>query len=348
MNYVEWLRVRNHLRVTAIAFGALVLLALVLRITAPRWDTVSGRVHLLELDPGTTVTHSVLPNGTHRTIVDDPKKKTTIVIDDLGYFGKRVVITGPRSTSHTMHNHILTFGSFNVHESRDAKHTITVIRTDEPVPIVFYAAFGVLVGLIVATLLGAPLARENDGHLEVALLRPVSRTRFALGAIGADLAGIVLAMLMAVVAMAIVQSFMEMPRFTADASDLLTITMAFIGPFAWYAMLLAATSSLSRGYGAILGLSWPVAIFVMAFGDINWGASPLGQIIHAIFWPLSRIDPLTYMGIDTSNSGTSTATSVQMHTSSGGMISGAHLSVLALLFVIYLIAAVLQWRRVEA
>ena len=81
MNYVEWLRVRNALRIYAVVLGALILIALIVRIS------VNGQlsnnkfiVNHIEHDPGTVISHSVV-NGLNRTTLVNAKDRTTITMD---------------------------------------------------------------------------------------------------------------------------------------------------------------------------------------------------------------------------------------------------------------------------
>ena len=118
--------------------------------------------------------------------------------------------------------------------------------------------------------------------------------------------------------------------------------IGLIGCAAWYGMLCAATASMRRGYGAILGFAWPVALVVALVARIDLSGSQIGQIIHAIFVPLAWIDPFTYLHVKTA---------VMVNGSPAGSAAanfGFDIMMLAILTVVYLALAVLQWRRVEA
>jgi hypothetical protein len=339
VTYVEWLRVRNCLRVLAIVLAVCIGVCLILRLTSLRWDNVSSQIDALKKDPGTTVSQLILLDGTHRTVIDDPKKKTHVVVDDRGYKGKRITITGPASMSHTMHNDRVIVGSIDVRESRNRDVTTTVIDTNQTAPFIYYMGIADLAALIVATCLGAPLARENDGHLEIALTKPVSRTGFSLGVIGVDVAGILASSAMAIAALLVCQMMFELPRIDLSGLNAQAALMGVIFPVTWYMMLCAATASLRRAYGVILGLAWPVAILVAVFGAIPWGRSLAGQAFHWLFFALSRIDPLTYVTFP----GSTDITLARMAPD-----FGIRALALAALFVAYAVAAVVQWRRVEA
>lgn len=342
MTYVEWLRVRNCLRVLAIILGVAILLILVVRISFNREiSSDEAFISHVKMQPGTTVAHSVLPDGTKRTTINDPTDRTTVVIDNLGNAGRHVVITEPSSKKNNEALSRATIGSVHINEEHHGDMVTTTIDTNGTVPFVYYMAFADVVAFIVATLLAAPFAREGDGHLEYALTKPVSREAYALGAISVDLGGVVAASIMTIVALIICQLMFEIPSFDFSGVNLNAILMGVVAPFAWYAFLAACTASLKRGYGAILGFAWPVATLVAVFAIIPWGNSILGELTHNIFWVVSRIDPLSYVSMNiTENNATGELT--------GPAHFGMRLAIQFALFIIYSALAVYQWRRVEA
>ena len=345
MSYVEVLRVRNVLRVLAIVLGALIVIALILRIYFNQYVSDDNAfIQHVQMAPGAKVSHVVLPNGTPRTIIDDPHEKTYVTIDNLGYGGRHIVITEPRHKSR--HNDNVTFGSIQVFESANGKTSTTVIDTNGSTPFLFYMGVVDVMAFIIATVFAATFARENDGHLEFALTKPASREKVAFGAMAVDVAGIVLGSLMTVVALLICQAMFEIPHFDFGGVNAQAIAVGLIVPLTWYAMLNAATTSLKRGYGAILGFAWPVAILITVFGTISWGNSLLGQAVHGFFWLLSRIDPLTYLSFpaqtDVSN-GTAVTT-----VGATAATFGFRISIECLLLIIFVALTLYQWRRVEA
>ena len=185
MTYVEWLRVRNTLRVTAIILLILVGLAVVLRVSLARYMTPEGWVSHIQNHPGVTIANSTLPDGAKRTTIVDPSDGTTAVIDDHGYAGKHIVVTEPSGRAHKERDHV-DVGSMHVYTSQNGALTTTVIDTNGAVPMIYYMALADVVALIIATLMAAPFAREINGHLEVTLTRPCSRLRYALGVLVAD------------------------------------------------------------------------------------------------------------------------------------------------------------------
>ncbi len=341
MSYVEWLRVRNALRVVAIVLGAFILIVLVLRISFNRYLSADDVfIKHVTMEPGTTISRSVLPDGTKRTTIKSPSDNTTVVIDNMGSAGRHIVITEPSSRTGG-HADRAVIGSVHINETRSGKMHVTTIDTNGSVPFLYYMAFADLAALFVATVLAAPFAREADGHLEYALTKPVSREAFAIGAIAADLVGIIAASVMTIVALLLCQLMFEMPSLDFTGVNANAILMGIAVPFAWYGLLAASTASLRRGYGAVLGFAWPVAILVTVFGAIPWGDSIVGQLVHNVFWVLSRIDPLSYVN------------GIAINENTAGQLTAPpdfvpRLAVEFGLFIIYSALAVIQWRRVEA
>jgi hypothetical protein len=338
MNYVEWLRVRNLLRNVAIVLAILVVLAVILRVSVSRYMTPDGWIEHFQSHPGVKVSRSVLPDGTKRMAIDDPAEQTHAVIDDHGYAGKHIVVTEPSSKAHEENAHF-SVGSMHVAESRNGTMTTTTIDTNGSVPMIYYMALADVMALIVATILAAPFAREIDGHLEIALMKPVSRERYAIGTIVADAAGILGASLLTIVAFYLCQLLFESPRLDFSGVNAKAIAMGAACPLAWYAMLCAATTWLNRAYGAVLGFAWPVTILIGVLTRIHPG-NVVALFIHDVAWALSRLIPLSYVWFAVPDQiGTANFTAPNFE---------ARFSLVMLFFVIYAAFAIWQWRRVEA
>jgi hypothetical protein len=336
MNYVEWLRIRNGLRIYAIVLGILMVIGLIVRVSlAPQLNHDQYLIDRVSKEPGTKISHSVV-DGLSRTTIVSPSDRTTITIDEKPDGGRIIHIIQP-SSSQTNSSHSSHTGPFSASDSvSNGVETITV-DTNSPVNVVIYLAFATFAGLLFATIFGAPFACEN-GHLEIACLKPISRIRYAFGVIGVDAAGIVLAGAMTVVAAIICQAMFEVPHFdfskVADPFTLLLIVL----PFSWYAALNAATASLKRGAGAVVGFAWPIAFVIIALTSIPLGDTVVGQTFHTIFWSVSRIIPLTYLA--GTHQGASTTPEGWSYTARTLAASG--------LMLIYGALAIVQWRRVEA
>jgi hypothetical protein len=215
-----------------------------------------------------------------------------------------------------------------VHDHMEGNHEM---------PFGYFVIFGGVVAAIVATILGAPFARENDGHLEVALTKPVDRTRLAVMTIGVDAAGIVASLAVGTLFGIALHTIFFPPWITFHVADAIAIVSGIISPLAWYAMLAAATSSLRRGYGAILGIAWPIALIVAGLSLVDPNGNSMAALIHGTFWPLSRIDPLVYFHFEASD--------MKVVADPTWL---PQLTMLAILAAGYGIVAVAQWRRVEA
>ncbi|MDE2481323.1 MAG: hypothetical protein KGN02_03940 [bacterium] len=340
MTYVEWLRVRNVLRVVAIVLGALILIAGIVRLSVIRMGSVDDMIHHVQTEPGTKKTVSTLPDGTIETILVAPDGKR-IVVDDHGYDGKHIVITGPSKDKSTDTNHLL-LGSLRIDQSSDGKETRTTVDTNSVTPFFFILGFAEFVGLIVATVLAAPFARENDGHLELALTKPIGRAEFALRTMGVDALGIVAAGALSIVAQIVIQAIFQIPHYDFGGLTLFAVMMSVVLPLAWYAMLNAATASMRRNYGALLGLAWPIAAVITVFANLTLGGSIVGNIVHAIFWALSRLIPLSYASFTPSHRVAMGAVNV------GDPDFFSRFAIICALLVVYGALAVWQWRRVEA
>lgn len=339
MNYVEWLRVRNLLKIVVIVLAVLVLLGIVLRISVSRYMSPDAWISHMSLEQGTQVQHAVLPDGTKRVIIDNSTDKTHVVIDDHGYQGKHIVITEPSSRAHKDQGNIHRVGSIVVSQSQSGGMTTTVIDTNGSVPMIYYMALADVVALIVATMLAAPFARESDGHLEIALTRPVSRIRYAIGAIGVDAAGIVAASILTVVAFYLCQLLFETARVDFSGINANAVAMGIALPLAWYALLCAATTLFRRGFGAVLGFAWPVALLIGGLTLIQPN-NIVALFVHDVAWVLSRFDPLSYVSF-ASPASDGTVNYV-------GADFGLRLSLQVAFFVVYGAIAIWQWQRVEA
>ncbi|HZY97798.1 MAG TPA: hypothetical protein VFE35_11955 [Candidatus Cybelea sp.] len=341
MNYVEWLRVRNWLKITAIVLGVFLVLAIVLRISVSRYMSPDAWVHESMMHPGVKVTHTTLPDGTQRTILDDPAESTRAIIDDRGYAGKHIVITEPSSRAQHESSHI-NVGSIQVFESHQGKMTTTVVDTNGAVPMLYYMAIADIVAILVATILAAPLAREVDGHLEIALTKPIPRARFALGAMGADVVGIIAASCLTVVAFYICQLLFESARLDFSGINSRAIAMGIACPLAWYAMLCALTTWFNRSYIAVLVSAIPGVIIVGILTIIHPN-NVVALFVHDVAWGISRLIPFSYVSFaEPTSHGTIN------YEASAASSFGFRMAIQVMFFVVYSALAIWKWQRVEA
>src|SRR5581483_11398739 len=100
-----------------------------------------------------------------------------------------------------------------------------------------FSPFVLVLGLITATIFGAPLAKENSGHLEIAWTKPISREALAIRSFGIDIAGTIIIQCMAMLAQLLAIVILTPPQLTLSPDGILVIIIAFAGPIAWYALL---------------------------------------------------------------------------------------------------------------
>jgi hypothetical protein len=339
MNYVEWLRVRNCLRCVIIILAIFVALGVILRVSVNRYMSSEAWIAHMSMENGAKETQTTLPDGTKRLTINDPDEQTRIVVDDHGYAGRHIVITEPSSRAHKEHDDV-SFGSLRVVKSHHGGVTTTVIDTNGAVPMIYYMALADLVALIVATVLAAALAREIDGHLEVALTKPCSRLRYALGVVGVDVVGILAASVLTVIAFYLCQLLFESPRLDFSGVNMRAVAMGIAMPLAWYAMLCAATTWLHRSWVAVLAFAWP-AVALVGILTLLPMTSPVALFVHDVAWGLSRLIPLSYVQMASPDHMGSTISYTGDH-------FGMRISLVTLFFVVYGALAVWQWQRVEA
>jgi hypothetical protein len=366
VTYVEWLRVRSCLKWTAIVLVLGVAFLLFGRFTyldvRPNSPGFSGIYiddkQLAQIEQRSTRTQSRLADGTVHSVINNPRLGVRITIDDRGYWGKHVEVFERNAPAGT-HANEMNFG--DIHGRRIMlPGGSSVVKIDEgaalPEDLNYYAVLAAFVALIVATVLGAPFGRENDGHLELALTKPVSRSRLALQTIGVDLAGILAAWVLTVAALLVGHTIFEAPNYVYGPTDTVVIVIGLLGAFAWYGILCAATASMKRNYGAVLGVAWPIALGIDGIAHADIGNSPLAQFVREIAEALSRINPISYLSFGTLfDSGVTVSSSATTIRAAGPGAAGNAVAalandipILAILLLVYAALAVWQWQRVEA
>jgi hypothetical protein len=334
--YVEYLRALRALRVVAILLVLLILAALIARLSWGKLPTTDDYVSVMEHSPTAHVTRTTLPNGRTRTVIVDRKNGVHTIVERRGG-----AVTSISSMSG---------GSARVEASpRETPRRVTIdapARSRAVGVSYAYAFFDVgslfsmtiPLGLLAATLLAGPLSKENNGHLELAWTKPVSRERYALSAVAVDVTAVAVAQVATTVALVLAASFWELPKLSFALSSAPHVAFALIAPAAWYACLTAFSASLKRGPGAVLGIGWVVAVVCPAIAaSTHDSATAVGRSVYAIFSTVSYLDPITYTWFRSD----AVMADVDRATVTG-------LLGLAALAIVYLSLAVLQWRRVEA
>lgn len=339
-NFAEYVRAKRAIRIVLILLGLFLLSAIVLRVVAAaHGGSIDEWSSSLEQSPTAHVTRTTLPDGSKRIVVDDPQRKThAVIVERPGVI--EMDVTEPKSQAG---NHdAISLGNVSIRVTTRHELSHTIVRYNRDVPksdlgILFL--FTIPMGMIVASLLGGTLSKENDGHLELAWTKPVSREAYALYAAGIDAAAIVLSQLLTIAATLAAAMLFLVPRFSYGSAMWIEIVMALAGPIAWYACVTAFSASLKRGPGVVIGLGW-VAAFIVP--GIAQGLQSVAQVnaigawFYAIFKGLSYIDPIAYLSVNNGSFGNFL------------LRPAGSAAALCILCIVYIAVALVQWRRVEA
>ncbi len=227
--------------------------------------------------------------------------------------------------------------------------TTTIVVDDKTVTVaqhgvanVPFVALWVVSGLfaaVAATILGASLACENHGHLELAWTKPVSRLRYAVSKMLVD-AGAIFTVQVFTLAVIVVVALIQLRgavHFGFGQGDVVAAIRFAMFPLAWYALLQGLTASLRGQAGVAQGLIWPVAIVLIALKKAHFGAIWTG-IIGAV----NLINPFNYAHYAVT-SGTNTFQ--VMGADQVGLLGALGL---AGLIALGSAGALVQWRRLEA
>ncbi len=343
MYYVELLRAKRALIIAGVLLVIFFAIAVTIRLSLHDGN-VRDWPKQLTGSPTAHVSRTVLPDGSIRSVVDDPQRSTHAIIVQHPNGTFDMDVTEPNTGARRHH---MSMGNLSQNESisPDGKTAHTVMHFKPEVPEFYWAVLFVMsapIGLLVASILGGAPAKENDGHLDLAWTKPFSREHYAVAAFAIDVAAIVVAQVAMILVTLLATLMFFVPRFAAEQGSGPIIGVALVGPFAWYAMITAASSSFKRGPGMIMGILWVAAVLVPSVSGILAEPAQVNAIaagFHAVFKALSYLDPFTYMSFSVHQA--------QVKAQSG-FTMGANLLILAALVVVYLAVSLVQWRRVEA
>lgn len=324
MLYTEWLRVRGTLKWISIVLGVVILFCGIARVVLIPFDTMTY-VRTLQNEPDSKVSVTTPAEGITQTVIVNDREQVRATILDRGYEGLHVDIIDKKPHQNTP-KHIFG-GTVSIQMTNGGNGQETVVDTNQPV---FFGAFtilGLVIALLAATILGAPFAKENDGHLEIALTKPIERTALSVQTMLVDCTGVIAAFAIGVIFSFIFHAIFDSFKVRMTWNDISTILNALLGAIAWYAMLNAFTASMKRAYGVVLGLAWPVWLLVVGLAGLPPG-NDVRDLIRTVCGLVNYIDPLKYLNI-------ATATTNQI-------------VLLAVLALVYGTLAAIQWRRVEA
>ncbi|HTD35982.1 MAG TPA: ABC transporter permease subunit [Candidatus Limnocylindrales bacterium] len=337
--FVEYLRATRALRIVGIILGVMLIVGVCFRLYFINGTTPEAYVSSIENSPTAHVTRTQLPDGGTQAVVDDPKRQLHAVIVHHGRSFQMKL--SERGAPQGMHNHV-SMGNTST-ERRTHDGVTTTEMSYEPGSqmqwgILFLISAGM--GLLVATILGGPLAKENDGHLELAWTKPISREAYALSAVAVDGLAIVASQLLTIVLILMTTAMWTTPTLHLEDGGGWRIALGLLAPMAWYAFLTTVTASLKRGPGTAIGVAWVLAIIVPALGGQiaeHADAATLLQALHPITATLTYLDPIAYIWFPRN---------LDLARFAG---QGANTAAwLVGLLVAYVALAVAQWHRAEA
>lgn len=345
--FAELLRAKRALYVPAVIVGLFVVTIAFVRLSMG--GDVGTWPDRLGSSPTAHVTRTRQSGGSERIVIDDPARKTHAVIVRSSGGSFDMNATMPQSVYDARPHLVMGDTSDRVVNTSAGGSVVHVTMRYSPIHSGYDAAF-LFVGtlpltLIVATMLGGVLSKENDGHLEIAWSKPVSRERYALACFAVDAAAIVVTMVFAIiVALAAQALFFAVPSLSWTSQSALLAAMALAGPLAWYALLTVASASLKRGPGLVMGLGWVAAMMIPGIAQ---GLAALAQfntvaaVFHSIFAALTYLDPIAYIMTWKEHGHVLTvgATNTSLSLSLAALVS---------MVVVYLALSVAQWRRLEA
>lgn len=169
----------------------------------------------------------------------------------------------------------------------------TTFASGMGIPIGVIASLAAFFGAIFASSAGVSLNRENATR-ELSWTKPLSRTLLALRFTLIDLAGVGIAYLIAITAIAIVLLRMHLTPYL-DASVVPQFVLGFGAAAMWYGLILLVTSMLPSGGRSLSGIMWPVMLAIGALTQVP-------GITGAIARLLNIINPLAYMSNSSSTS----------------------------------------------
>ena len=334
MYYVEFLRVARALRAYAIVLAGVFLIAVVVRVSA---GPALHEQFMKNFSPSAvrTVQNS---GGIETVTIDDPVNRTHVV-QHQSRAGWDITITEGPGSPHlrARHRHRQSGqpgGLVHVEERDlpDGSH-VTFIRSDARYPFDVLLALAAFVAAIFATIIGASLSRENDGHLELVWTKPVSRMQAALTMFAIDIAGIYLAFgLCALTVELCVALFVGFPELTFSARSGEQLAIALLFPLAWYALTQAVSASLGRTGRMLCGLLWVPALIVPTMIAIPYPA------IRLMMRAVDTLNPFAYFAV---HLGRLSPTLLPP-------TPAWNITALAALTILAIAASLAQWHRLEA
>ena len=207
------------------------------------------------------------------------------------------------------------------------------------VPVAALMAGATFVAAIVAMIFGCALARQNAGHLPMVWTKPVSRDRFALSITLVHLAGIATAWVMSLAAtLSVFAVFGALDTLTMNGDvpvDGAVVARMLLFPLAWYGLVLGITASTRGGAGFMAFGAWMVGSLLVGLDASHLFSGASAIVINVI----DHINPLFYFSGHFDDSGRNQSMVQNVDVAIAG---------LAAIAVAGYVAALAQWRRLEA
>lgn len=226
-----------------------------------------------------------------------------------------VVAAGPGGT---LHGHVAAHGS----------HI--------PIPLTLFFVIAGIGAAIFASIVGVGLAAENDGHLAVVWTLPVSRLGYGMRVFAIDAGAILLAFGFTLAAsLAVVFAHGLQRLFVIEADTWPQLLRYMLYPLAWFGLAQALTASIRTcKAGAYSGFAWPVAFILIALLE-----APLSGAWHTVIQALNYVNPVFYGSYASGAGANSDLLNLTWQVAVVGL-SG--------IFIAGVVAALAQWRRLEA
>ena len=326
MYYVEKLRAWRIMRVFLIILGVLFLLCVIGRLSGHGQMNVGD----FAVPSGARAVHSIAPDGSNITTYYGKRGEVVVVRTDPS--DQQTITVTEHATKGTTASRVHV-GTVTVSETPHGKLVTTVIHNSNRIPLDALFVIAAFIVSIFMSILGLSLSAENDGHLELAWTKPISREGYAGTAIAVDTAAaLALIAITVVVEIAALALFGAARHLAADGGTLLTILWCIVYVLAFYGVVMATSASFRRSGGAALAILWPAMLILPGLTGIEW--LNIGTFARII----DTINPVAYFYNITSHGN---------HTL---LPSGYAYSIpaLAIITAVGLLGAVGQWRRLEA
>ncbi len=313
MYYVEMLRAWRVLRVFLIILGALFITTVVSRAFGHGSMNVNDYVVPQDAQH---LKHSVRSDGTNITTFDGTRGDHVVL---------QVAPSGVQTVTMTERHH--------------GKLTTTTAHHDNAIPLrtlFFIAAFFVA---IFGSVLGLSLSRENNGHLELAWTKPLRREGYAATIIAVDTCAMLALMAITIGIIVVTLAMFGLSgQVVTDQGTVAAILFSVLMALSVYSIAMAATASLRRSGAIALAILWPIGLILPELNTVKW------LNIDAFARVVDTLNPHAYFHAAYGLAGTADTRFMTLVPSGVGYSIAA----VAMLTLATLLAAMVQWRRLEA